>query len=83
MNVLTSSQICHVGGAGEIQDLIIGYYQHLYTDMFPADPEKALQLGLKTGSLIGSNTEKQIASLSKAGIDMTELVQSVLKRYQY
>ncbi|MEQ4530872.1 MAG: hypothetical protein ABN478_06165 [Mixta sp.] len=83
MKSLTNSQICHISGAGEIQDLIIGYYQHLYTDMFPAEREKALQPGLKTGSLIGSNTEKQIVSLSKTGADISGLVQAVLKKYQY
>ena len=83
MKELTNSQLCRVGGAGEIQDLIIGYYQNLYTGTFPADREKALQLGLKIGSMIGSNTEKQIDNLTRAGLDISNLVQSVMKRYQY
>jgi len=83
MKILTNSQLCYIGGAGEIQDQIIGYYQNLYAGMFPAEREKALQLGLKTGTLIGSQAEKQIEFLTNAGLDITNLVNTLLKRYQY
>ncbi|MTD39697.1 hypothetical protein GIX45_13965 [Erwinia sp. CPCC 100877] len=83
MRTLDHSEYSEVSGAGAIQDMIVGYYENMYSSMFPGNQAKAIELGKSVGKTIGSSTESQLEKLSMAGLDTSAFMKALEKRYSW